>query len=85
MVNFGAECDAECPRQREYFPKHQPECERPTRNMLTKVVFLRIIKHGYAAPDIAGPAAEPCVLAHFVTFGVCFGVQFRAARQSGGL
>lgn len=53
--------------------------------MLTKVVFLRIIKHGYATPDIAGPAAEPCVLAHVAAFGVRAGVQLRAPCQGGGL
>ena len=28
MINFGAGSDAEGPHRREYFPKHQPECER---------------------------------------------------------
>ena len=46
----------------------------PARNLLTKVVFLRIIGDGYAAPHFAGSTLEPSVLADLAAFGLRVGV-----------
>ena len=58
---------------------------RPAHNILTKVVFLRIINDGYAAAHIAGPALEPRVLADPAASCVCAGIQLCAACQGSGI